>query len=132
MQGRVLEEKIDSFNVPYYAPSVDEVRIEVEEEGSFVINGLKAFEFEWDADFQSDFVCRIEENKHQLSSKGRRVAKSIRAVVESMFESHFGGDITDDLFMKYAELVDEYSRTTPMFINLVISVTRKSPQMFKN
>lgn len=120
MQGRVLEEKINSFNAPYYAPSLEEVRIEVEEEGSFLINSLKVFEVEWDDGFQS------QENKSQLSSRGRRVAKTIRAVVESMLELHFGRDILDDLFVKYAELVDDnFSRTTPKYINLVMSLTRK-------
>ncbi|CDP07486.1 unnamed protein product [Coffea canephora] len=127
-EGRVLEEKIDSFNAPYYAPSLEEVRNEVEEEGSFVINSLKAFEVEWDAGFQTDSACEIQENKGKISSRGGRVAKTIRAVVESMLESQFGRDIIDDLFVKYAELVDDYfSRTTPIYINLVLSVTRKGP-----
>nr|XP_027094040.1 jasmonate O-methyltransferase-like isoform X2 [Coffea arabica] len=127
-EGRVLEEKIDSFNAPYYAPSLEEVRNEVEEEGSFVIKSLKALEVEWDAGFQTDSACEIQENKRKISSRGGRVAKTIRAVVESMLESQFGRDIIDDLFVKYAELVDDYfSRTTPIYINLVLSVTRKGP-----
>ncbi|KAL3538071.1 hypothetical protein ACH5RR_001437 [Cinchona calisaya] len=120
-EGRVLEEEINSFNAPYYAPSMEEVKIQVEQEGSFMINSLKAFEVEWDAGFPI-------ENKPELSSRGRRVAKTIRAVVESMLESQFGRDIMDDLFVKYAELVDDYySRAVPTYINLVMSVTRKGP-----
>ncbi|KAL3514674.1 hypothetical protein ACH5RR_027391 [Cinchona calisaya] len=119
-EGRVEEEKINSFNALYYAPSVEEVKVEVEQEGSFLINSLKAFEVEWDAGFSTDSA--------NVSSRGRRVAKTIRAVVESMLESQFGRDIMDDLFVKYAELVDDYySTTVPKYIDLVISLTRKGP-----
>lgn len=40
-----------------------------------------------------------------------RVAKMVRAVVESMLESHFGGGILvvmDELFRRYAEMVDDH------------------------
>ncbi|GAU15275.1 hypothetical protein TSUD_03420 [Trifolium subterraneum] len=59
-------------------------------------------------------------------SSGERVAKTIRAVVESMLESHFGSHIMDDLFQRYAKLVEDHlSKTRTKYINLVISLVKR-------
>ncbi|CAA2975347.1 jasmonate O-methyltransferase-like [Olea europaea var. sylvestris] len=128
LEGLIEEEKIDSFNAPYYAPSIQEVRSVVEEEGSFTINCLEAFEIEWDGDAPSNnnfqkYTDKIGKNNF---SRGLQVAKTIRAVVESMLEVHFGREIMDELFKRYAELVGDYfSRTRAKYIDLVISLTKK-------
>ncbi|KAI5656091.1 hypothetical protein M9H77_24884 [Catharanthus roseus] len=126
-KGQVTEEKIDSFNAPYYAPSAEEVKTAVEEEGSFAINYFKAIEIEWDVGFQNDSE-KQDEDEMRRTSRGQKVAKTIRAVVESMLEGHFGKDIDmDALFVKYAELADDYfnSKGRPIYINFVMSFTRK-------
>ncbi|KAJ9186550.1 hypothetical protein P3X46_002109 [Hevea brasiliensis] len=117
-EGLVKEEKVDSFDAPYYAPCAEELKLEVEKEGSFNIGRLEAFEIDWDGG--------SDDKQAALQSRGRKVAKTIRAVVESMLEFHFGGDIMDELFKRYGELVDDYlSKNTTKYINLVISMFRK-------
>ncbi|KAL2249757.1 UNVERIFIED_CONTAM: Jasmonate O-methyltransferase [Sesamum indicum] len=129
LEGLIQEEKIDSFNAPYYAPSAEEVANIVEEEGSFIINHLQGFEIDWDGG-SSENNNNDNNNKNVVNglenlSRGRQVAKTIRAVVETMVESHFGRDIMDELFRRYAELVDHYfSKTRAKHINLVLSVSR--------
>ncbi|KAJ9559995.1 hypothetical protein OSB04_005155 [Centaurea solstitialis] len=116
IDGLVEKESIDSFNAPYYAPSIEEVQYEVEKEGSFVVNCAEAFEIEWDGGDSSDLK----------ESSGTRVAKTIRAVVEPMMESHFhlGEKMMDELFMRYAKIIDSY-RKRFQYINLLISFMRK-------
>ncbi|KAL8490452.1 hypothetical protein ACS0TY_025594 [Phlomoides rotata] len=130
--GLVEEERIDSFNAPYYAPCGEEVRHVIEEEGSFIVNHLEAFEIGWDGGSQDDnnaFGKHDYDNnnpQHLIMSRGQLVSNTIRAVVESMLESHFGAQIMDELFRRYAQLVDHYfSTTVAKHINLVISLTRK-------
>lgn len=115
------EEKIESLNAPYYAPSAEEVRSVIEEEGSFVVNRLEALEIGWDGG------SVVEENIHGSEiDKAQRVAKIIRAVVEPMMEVHFGTLIMDDLFRRYGDLLQDYfSKTLAKHINLLISLTRK-------
>lgn len=48
MQGLVEEEKIDSFNAPYYAASPEETEFVVETDGSFLVDRLETFEIYWD------------------------------------------------------------------------------------
>ncbi|KAI4316843.1 hypothetical protein L6164_024783 [Bauhinia variegata] len=114
-QGLIEEEKVDSFDAPYYAPCMKELKLEIEKEGSFVMDCSEAYEIDWDdgAEMASD------------DSSGERVARTIRAVVESMLESHFGCHIMDELFRRYAKLVgDHLSNNRTKYVNLVISLLK--------
>ncbi|GFP92531.1 jasmonate o-methyltransferase [Phtheirospermum japonicum] len=124
LMGLVQEEDIDSLNVPYYAPSVEEVQNVIQKEGSFLINHIEAFEIQWDGGNACD---KRDSDGLEKLTRGKRVAKIVRAVIESMIESHFGKGIIDELFARYGQLVDDYfSKVEAKHINLVISVTRKA------
>ncbi|KAI3513241.1 hypothetical protein L1887_20569 [Cichorium endivia] len=116
--GHVEKDMIDSFNVPYYAPSREEVELEVAKEGSFVVDGVEAFEIEWpDGDSSA-----LKE------STGYQVANTMRAVVEPMLGSHFhlGPDMMDELFQRYAKIVDDwFSERISKYTNLVVSLMKK-------
>ena len=126
MQGLVEEEKIDSFNVPYYAPCPEELKSVVKTEGSFVVDRLESFEIDWDGGVSSNSISEAHKTDLETFSSGQRVAKTIRAVVESMLESHFGKQIMDDLFYRYSAIVDDHlSKNRTKYINLVVSFTKK-------
>lgn len=122
-EGRIEEEKFDSFNAPYYAPCAEEIKVAMQKEGSFSIDRLEAFEIDWDGGAVSD--------THTAQGKllvGQRVAKTIRAVVESMLESHFGieQDVMNDLFSRFADIVGSHlSKSRTNYTDLVMSLTKK-------
>ncbi|XP_024042875.1 jasmonate O-methyltransferase-like [Citrus clementina] len=117
----IEEEKLDSFNAPYYAPCPEELKMAIQKEGSFIIDRLGHFEIDWDGG-----VEELTNTTLLPLSRGQRVAKTVRAVVESMFELHFGKGIMDLLFARYAEMVDDYlSKNRAKYINLVISIIKK-------
>ncbi|XP_040950005.1 probable jasmonic acid carboxyl methyltransferase 2 isoform X2 [Gossypium hirsutum] len=123
-EGLTEEDKVASFNAPYYAPCAEELKVEILKEGSFIIDRLEAFEVDWDGGAVAD--THNEQGKMMV---GERVAKTIRAVVESMLESHFrlGQDTMDVLFSKFAEIVGNHlSKTRTKYINFVISLVRKA------
>jgi jasmonate O-methyltransferase len=100
------------------------LKIEIEKEGSFMVNSYETYEIDWDdgMELQSDH----DDLLGRKMSSGERVAKTIRAVVESMLESHFGSHIMDDLFQRYAKLVEDHlSKTRTKYINLVISLVKR-------
>lgn len=106
MQGLVDEEKLNSFNLPIYAPSLKEVKMLVEKEGSFSINVLEVFTHDF-----SEFV-----------KEAKVITNTMRAVVESLLASHFGrGIIIDEVFNKYEEMVTEFITEFKKeeFINMV-------------
>ncbi|CAL4885035.1 unnamed protein product [Urochloa decumbens] len=101
-EGRVEKEKLDSFNLPFYAPSVDEVRDVIKQSEAFDINHIQLFESNWDPhddlDDSDDLVLDSVQS-------GVNVAQSIRAVIEPLIAHHFGEHILDDLFEIYARNV---------------------------
>ncbi|KAJ6854763.1 hypothetical protein NC651_039656 [Populus alba x Populus x berolinensis] len=121
-KGLVVETDSDTFNLPYYNPYEGEVREIIEMEGSFDIDKLETFAINWDANddiSNKDFVFE----KDQC---GRNVANIVRAVAEPMLVSHFGDDIIDELFKRYAEYVGEHLCVEKTkHINIVLSLTKK-------
>ncbi|XP_059666387.1 probable caffeine synthase 4 isoform X1 [Cornus florida] len=95
-QGLVDGEKLDSFNVPYYTPSVEEVQDIVEKEGSFAIECLEMFALEF-----------VDKEEKDAWTKGEKLAKNIRSFTESLFSYHFGEEILEKLFQKFTHIVVE-------------------------
>ncbi|XP_062026571.1 probable jasmonic acid carboxyl methyltransferase 2 [Rosa rugosa] len=131
-KGLIKEEKVDSFNLPHYAPCAEELNLVLQKEGSFIKEHLEAFEVDWDiggADLDHNMPNGTFDDDQTITSNGQQMANSIRAVVESMLESHFGKEIMDDVFQKYAELVSRHltnSTTTPKYTVWVISLVKKN------
>ncbi|OWM80862.1 jasmonate O-methyltransferase [Punica granatum] len=116
-EGLVEEGKVDLFNVPYYAPSIDELALEIQSQGSFMIDRMESFRNGWDGGFK---------DVHGMSH-GERVGKMVRAVTESMLASHFGRHVMDDLFDRYEKLIEDWYSNKNKTENLcvVVSLIRK-------
>ncbi|EXC25060.1 Jasmonate O-methyltransferase [Morus notabilis] len=124
-ESLIKEENVDNFNAPYYAPCPEELKLEVEKEGSFIVERLEALPIDWDGGSTEEY-CVYDTLEALYKARGQRVAKSIRAVVESMLEAHFGKEIMDDLFRRYQDLVSNYFATSSTkYINLVISLMKR-------
>ncbi|XP_077210592.1 putative jasmonic acid carboxyl methyltransferase 1 isoform X2 [Tasmannia lanceolata] len=107
IQGVIEQERVDSFNLPYYAPSIHELKDIIETDGSFSLDRLEIIEPGY---FKS----------------AQEAAKIVRAITESMLAGHFGEAILDDLFQRYEVVVAEYlSNEKANPIRLVLSMTRK-------
>ena len=91
------KEKLNSFNLPIYGPSVDEVTKIVRQSGLFNICHIQFFESNWDPydESEGDLV------PNSIQS-GVNVARSLRAVMEPLFASHFGEQILDELLKRCA------------------------------
>ncbi|CAN6178607.1 unnamed protein product [Urochloa humidicola] len=102
-EGLLKKEKLESFYLPIYSPSVGEVVAIVEKSGLFNMNHVKLFETNWDPydDSESDVV-------HENIRSGVNVAKCIRAVMEPLVARHFGETILDRLFKEYAHRVAKH------------------------
>lgn len=95
-QGEVEQEKFDSYDVHFFAPSREEIEEEVRKEGSLKLERLEMFEMD------------KSHNEHGSDeSYGTQVAVAVRAIQESMISHHFGEGILESLFQNFAKLVDE-------------------------
>ncbi|KAG2653571.1 anthranilate O-methyltransferase 3-like [Panicum virgatum] len=105
-EGLVEKEKLDSFNLPFYAPSVDEVRDVIRQSEAFDINHIHLFESNWDPQDDLDDGDLVLDS----AQSGANVAQCIRAVIEPLVAHHFGEHILDDLFEIYARNVAAHLR----------------------
>ncbi|XP_022923187.1 salicylate carboxymethyltransferase-like [Cucurbita moschata] len=116
-EGLIEEEKVESYNTPYYEPYVEDVRREIEEEGSFKIENLEIIALAWDG------VNRDGESTER-SKTTQQMAKAIQAVNECMIRAHFGGDIIEPLFKRFEEIMVADTREVE-HVSLVVSLLRK-------
>ncbi|XP_043721212.1 probable jasmonic acid carboxyl methyltransferase 1 [Telopea speciosissima] len=97
----IEEEKVDSFNMPYYIPSRKELEGIISAEASFSVDRLEIFDANWDASNDDDEI------KESFIS-GQKMAKYVRSVLESMLAEHFGDAIIDVLFNNYTEDISNH------------------------
>ncbi|TVU28290.1 hypothetical protein EJB05_19801, partial [Eragrostis curvula] len=124
-QSRVEKEKLDSFNLPFYSPSVDEVKEVMKQSDLFDINHIELFESNWDPhdDLDGDLVLDNVQS-------GVNAAKCIRAVFEPLIMHHFGEHILHDLFEIFAQNVAKHlQKVKTKYPVIVLSLkARRAPK----
>jgi len=118
-KGLVESEKLDSFNLPFYGPSISEVKYIVMQSHMFELDHIKLFEINWDPyDTEGDDV-------HDSVCSGINVSKFIRAALEPMIARHFGETILDTLFTEYAFFVSKHlQKEKTKFAIITMSLTK--------
>ncbi|KAF9669643.1 hypothetical protein SADUNF_Sadunf14G0128600 [Salix dunnii] len=106
LEGLIEESKLDSFNMPFYGALAEEVKYVIQAESSFTISRLESFDVSWEASI--DDRCRDTMDKY---TKGKYVAKRLRAVAESILARHFGDEIVDVMFQRFSIKIGEYMET---------------------
>ncbi|CAA0400600.1 putative SAM dependent carboxyl methyltransferase [Arabidopsis thaliana] len=119
-EGLLSASKVYSFKMPFYDPNEEEVKEIIRNEGSFQINDLEMHEFDLG---HSKEECSLQSHK---AKAGQKEASCIRAVTETMLVAHFGDDIIDALFHKYAHHVSQHaSCRVKTSVTLIVSLVRK-------
>ncbi|KAM3209547.1 hypothetical protein ACQJBY_063932 [Aegilops geniculata] len=121
LKGRVEKEKLDSFNLPYYAPSVKEVKALINESKLFDIEHVRLFQSNWDPQDDSDSDVVLD-----CASSGANVAKCIRAVLEPLIVDHFGDDIIEELFTVYASVVANHLEKAKAKYPIIVASLKKA------
>ncbi|EAZ00692.1 hypothetical protein OsI_22713 [Oryza sativa Indica Group] len=120
-KGRVKEEDLTTFNLPFYAPSVDEVTELIEESGLFDVEHTGVFESSWDPHDDSksngDAVADCARSADSIANC------SIRAVIKPLITDHFGESIVDELFQVYVPIVAKHlEKGRAMYPVIVVSL----------
>ncbi|KAA8523630.1 hypothetical protein F0562_010053 [Nyssa sinensis] len=88
-EGLITSEKRDNFNIPVYAPSLQDFKEVVEADGSFAINKLEVFRG------GSPLVVNCPDDAAEV---GRALANSCRAVSGVLVDAHIGDRLGEELF----------------------------------
>lgn len=91
-QGIISEEKLDSFNVPQYFPSPQEMEAAVKRNGCFSIERIE---------------CLHDEKKQANPKEARVFSSHMRAGLEFPLSEHFGHEIMDELFDLFTKKIEE-------------------------
>ncbi|KAJ7960839.1 indole-3-acetate O-methyltransferase 1-like [Quillaja saponaria] len=87
----IASEKRDNFNIPVYAPSLQDFKEVVEADGSFAINKLEVFKG------GSPLVVNRPDD---MSEVGRALATSCRSVAGVLVDAHIGDKLSEELFLR--------------------------------
>lgn len=121
VQKLIEQKKLDSFNIPSYCPTAEEVREVIEEEGSFDIQRLETIRTDW---IKNIGVCD-DESLFDEEKRAEAVAKYIRAVAEPIIKSEFGEAIMDELFRRFKnKVVQLYGVEKLELASLVMHITK--------
>lgn len=97
----------------------------IEKEGSFSIDRLEISAIDWEGGSISEETYDLVRSKPEALASGRRVANTVRAVVEPMLEHKFGENVMDELFERYAKIVGEYFYVSlPRYAIVNVSLVR--------
>ncbi|XP_057853534.2 indole-3-acetate O-methyltransferase 1 isoform X1 [Cryptomeria japonica] len=117
-EGMVEAERRDSFNVPFFAPTVAEVREVVEKESSFTVNKVDVFKG------GSPLVVESAENNEELA---RAFTNQCRSVCGVLVDNHIGKDLSTELFSRMEKRATEHARALVhdlQFFHVVAALTR--------
>ncbi|CAK9135737.1 IpCS1 [Ilex paraguariensis] len=113
-QGLVDEEKLDSFNVPYYTPLQEEVQDIVDKEGSFAVEHL-----------ETSTLAIVDNQESDTRAKGEELAKNIRCFTESIISYQFGKEITEKVYHKLTQIVvKDLANRSPTSTAVVVVLSR--------
>ncbi|KAH1121173.1 hypothetical protein J1N35_004333 [Gossypium stocksii] len=90
-EGLISAEKRDNFNIPVYAPSLQDFKEVVEADGSFTVNKLEVFKG------GSPLVVSRPDDASEV---GRALANSCRTVSGVLVDAHIGDKLSEELFLR--------------------------------
>ncbi|CAI8609102.1 unnamed protein product [Vicia faba] len=125
-QGIIKEEKVNSFNIPLYYPSLAEVKKEIDTQGSFDINYLETSQVNFAELDNWDDLDFTSKKPQSLKDGGYNLATSFKAIAEPMLTGHFGESVTKEAFNRFLKhLANHMPKDKLRITNITMSLTRK-------
>lgn len=117
LQGIIDEEKVDSFNLPTYNTSPQEVGEAINRNGCFSIEGMETLP-------QPTLPLDVR-------TKSQLISMHIRASLEALIKENFGTEILDELFELFMEKLQELPDLSVLgkADNLFVLLKRKPIEM---
>ncbi|KAK7394706.1 hypothetical protein VNO78_15241 [Psophocarpus tetragonolobus] len=120
LEGLIEEAKMDSFNIPTYEPTDEEIRHVIQEEGSFFLQQLEILITHWD-----EGINQGGDNSFlDVNVRAEYITKNIRAVMEPLLSTKFEA-VINELFIRFQKKIVELLEVQILeCATLVISLTK--------
>jgi jasmonate O-methyltransferase len=116
-QGLVEAEKLDSFNIPFYSPSMQELQSIMEAEKLFEIESMRVL-----SGFPLHPLLEVREGEEEMF--GKIVGNFYRAVFENIVGTHLGSDeqMVDEIFKRIAKrAAAKYGEFLPNTLDVAVA-----------
>ena len=121
LQGLIEEEKLDSFNIPTYEPTMEEIRDVIREEGSFFIQESEIVMVPWDEGRKEDGDDSFDDE----NVRAQFIARYTRAVMEPLLSANFGAKVMNEFFIRFQKKVVQLMEVEKLeYAILVVSLTK--------
>ncbi|XP_027351378.1 salicylate carboxymethyltransferase-like [Abrus precatorius] len=121
LEGLIEEEKMDSFNIPTYQPTLEEIRLVIQEEGSFSLQSPKIITLPWDEGVNKGGDASFVDG----NTRAEFIANYTRAAMEPLLLAKFDANVIDELFLRFKKkLVQLMEEEILEYANLVISLSK--------
>ncbi|KAL2330222.1 hypothetical protein Fmac_017803 [Flemingia macrophylla] len=122
LEGLIEEAKLDSFNIPTYEPTIEEIRNVIHEEESLLLQRLEIFTV------PRDEGINIECGDDSFLDGNRRaefISTYTRAAMESLLSAKFGAEIINEIFTRFQKKLVQLMEVEKFeTANLIISMTK--------
>ncbi|XP_071909785.1 7-methylxanthine methyltransferase 1-like [Coffea arabica] len=120
--GLIEEKALDTFNLPHYRPSLEEVKTIIEKNRALKIRYLDTIQLRVIGAEATDCGKGYVFN---TNTNAKYRARSLRAIYEPIFQAHSGDGIMNDFFTKLAANISQHQGMMKSPINsLVLSLSR--------
>ncbi|CAN0824607.1 Salicylate carboxymethyltransferase [Linum grandiflorum] len=121
-EGLIDIQRLKSFNIPIYFPSLTEIEAEIEKQDSFTTDGIKVIEASW-----NPYEGEESDLPKAMKDGGYTVAKYMRAVAEPLLVRQFGSsrEVINEIFDRYHVIVSKsMAAVETEHVYLSISLTK--------
>ncbi|RDY07384.1 Salicylate carboxymethyltransferase, partial [Mucuna pruriens] len=125
LEDLVEEEKLDTFNIPLYEPTVEEIRHVIQEEGSFFVQRLEISIMPWDEGINESG----DDSFLDGNIRAELMAKHARAIMEPLLSAKFGAQVINEVFTRYQKKIVQLREVEKLeSATFVISMTKNAPR----
>ncbi|RDX58085.1 7-methylxanthosine synthase 1, partial [Mucuna pruriens] len=122
-EGLIEEAKLDSFNIPTYEPTIEEIKHVIQEEESLFLQKLEIFTVPWDEGVNEYGVDSFLDG----NIRAEFIAKYTRAAMEPLLSAKFDAKVINELFIRFQKKIVQLMEVEKLeYANMVISMTKNA------
>lgn len=121
----IEEAKLESFNIPVYEPTVEEVKHVIQEEESLFLERLEVVITAWDEGINIE--GGDDDSFHGENVRVEIISKHVQAAMEPLLSEKFDAEVIKELFVRFQKKIMQIMKVEKLeSATFVISITKKA------